>query len=612
MEMAVAHHQAGRLSAAETIYRQVLEAAPDQPEALHLLGVIANQVGQYQIAAGLIGRAIEVFPNDAAFHSNLGNALMNLGRIEEAQAAYERALVLKPDFADALNNLSNLYGVLGRKRERIECLRRAIAAQPLDPKCHCNLSDALAIIGEFDEAVRSARRCVELAPNLAAGWGNLANYLTGVGQPEEAVACYERSLQLEGNPNAAGARLYTMHYRTDVDAEQLLREHRRWDEVYCAYWKTLRRPHANLRDPAKRLRIGYLSSDLREHPVGRFMLPLLANHDKERFDIYCYSSSVDEDELNLRLRQHATVWRPLRGIPKEGVVNLIREDGIDILVDLALMTQPEQLQVFAAKPAPVQVTYLAYCSTSGLDAMDYRLTDRYMDPPGRPLPYAEKSVYLDTTYWCYEPRKNMPEVGPLPLAKNGYVSFGCLNNPAKLSKSILNAWCELLRAIPDAHLLLHAYAGMQQDHLREWFGEAGIAAERIEYVARQTADQYFAAYNRFDIALDPFPYGGGTTSCDALWMGVPVVSLAGRTAVGRGGLSILSNVGLAELVGHSLQEYVRKARDLASDAPRLAELRSSLRDRMRASPLMDAPSFARDVEAAYRRMWQERCAMWAG
>jgi predicted O-linked N-acetylglucosamine transferase (SPINDLY family) len=268
-----------------------------------------------------------------------------------------------------------------------------------------------------------------------------------------------------------------------------------------------------------------------------------------------------------------------------------------------------RLLVFARKPAPVQVTYLAYCGTTGLSAMDYRLTDPYFDPPGQNERfYSEQSVRLPETYWCYRPPIETPPVNALPALEEGYVCFGSLNNFCKVTPPTLAAWSRILQAVPGSRLLLHARAGSHRDRVRAFLAEQGISTARLEFVDFLPESEYFEIYQRIDVALDPFPYGGGTTTCDALWMGVPVVSLAGQTAVGRGGVSILSNIGLPELAAHDSEHYVRIAEALANNLPGLAGLRTMLHDRMRSSPLTDAPRFARNIEAAYREMWRRWCA----
>jgi predicted O-linked N-acetylglucosamine transferase (SPINDLY family) len=343
--------------------------------------------------------------------------------------------------------------------------------------------------------------------------------------------------------------------------------------------------------------------------VGRFLLPLLENHNHRDFEIIAYCNAPDQvaDEMTGRLRDLADVWRNISGVTDEAAVDRIRQDRIDILVDLTLHMANNRLPLFARKPAPIQVTYLAYAGSSGLSAMDYRLSDPYLDPPGEDESiYSEKTVRLPETYWCYSPPIDLPIASP-PVLENGFITFGSLNSFSKVNEPLLVLWARALNAVPKSRLILHAMEGAHRQRVLNHLQENGVENSRITFAGKMQTSEYFASYQSIDIALDTTPYGGGTTTCDALWMGVPVVSIVGRTAVGRGGLSILSNLGLRELVARTSDEYVQISAGLANNVPQLGELRATLRDRMKSSPLMDAPKFARDIEAAFRQMWQTWC-----
>ncbi|MGD1277004.1 MAG: hypothetical protein ABR964_07265, partial [Tepidisphaeraceae bacterium] len=403
--------------------------------------------------------------------------------------------------------------------------------------------------------------------------------------------------------------LYALHFHPDSDAQSLLGEHRQWSDRHARPLRGQIRPHDNDPSPQRRLRIGYVSPHFGFYPVGRFLLPLLRQHDPTQVETFCYADVAHADEMTGKLRDCAHVWRDIHGLGDAELADLVRQDRIDILLDLSLHTGGNRLLSFARKPAPVQTTYLAYCSTSGLDTMDYRLTDPYLDPPGSDQSvYAERSIRLPRTYWCYQPSITAIEVREPPALKTGCVVFGCFSSDyCKISAEAWSVWRRLLQAVPHSRLVVHACSGRHRDAARQYLADAGVAPHRLDFVGRVPFDQYLQRYREIDVALDPFPYGGGTTTCDAMWMGVPVVTLAGRTGVGRGGVSILSNVGVPELIANSVEQYVEIARSLAGDLPRLAQLRATLRGRMRQSALMDAAGFARDVEAAYRQMWQNWC-----
>jgi predicted O-linked N-acetylglucosamine transferase (SPINDLY family) len=402
--------------------------------------------------------------------------------------------------------------------------------------------------------------------------------------------------------------IYTQMFAPDSTAQTIYDAHRRWNMCHAAPLAKCIQSHLNDPDPDRPLRVGYASPDFRSHPVGRFLLPLLQAHDRQSVRIYCYAWVPVPDALTEQCHAQADVWRNVLGTSDEQFAALIRQDQIDILVDLTMHMADNRLLVFARKPAPVQVTYLAYCGTTGLSAMDYRLTDIYMDPPGQADEfYTERSVRLPESYWCYQSVPQAPSVNGLPVAKTGHITFGCLNNFCKVTLPALATWCEVMRAVPRSKLVLHAHPGRHRQRIADFFLQQQIAPDRVMFVKQLPMVDYFALYHQIDMALDPFPYCGGTTTCDALWMGVPVVSLAGQTAVGRGGLSILSIVGLPELAARDVGHYVRIAVDLANDPDRLQALRSSLRERVRTSPLMDAPRFARNIEIAYRDMWKRWC-----
>ena len=643
LEIALRHHQAGRLAAASLIYRQILAAEPDHTEALHLLGVIAQQEGRPEEAIAHIERAIGLKDNQASYHNNLGeayravrnipaaiacyqralqlgpdsaephnnlgNALQEQGRLAEAIACYQRALQLRPDYVEAHNNLGNVWERQGRPDEAVACYQRALQRKPDFAEALNNLGNALRHQGQIAESIDCYQRAVQLKPDYAMAHNNLGSSWKELGDLERALACYRRALECDPGLAAVHSNLvYSLHFCPGYNAQALYEAHRDWSRQHAEPLRRFVLPHDNSRLPQRRLRVGYVSPDFRAHAVGLFLLPLLEAHDHRQFEIFCYSGVVWPDDLTGRLRASADVWREIVGRSDEQAAELIRRDQIDVLVDLTMHLADNRLLLFARKPAPVQVTYLAYCGTTGLETMDYRLTDPYLDPPGGDEPfYAEQSIRLPESYWCYRPVEPAPAVSGLPALRSGQVTFGCLNNFCKASAATLAAWRCLLEALPESRLILHAHPGRHRDRVRDLLTGPGGGPDRVQFVPRLPTADYFRIYDEIDLALDPFPYGGGTTTCDALWMGVPVVSLAGETAVGRGGLSILSNVGLAELVARDCEQYVQIAAELAGDLPRLARLRATLRQRMQDSPLMDAPRFARHIEAAYRGMWQRWC-----
>jgi len=674
---AVREHQAGRISEADRLYRQILAAQPNHAGALQLLGVVAHQWGHLDIAIDLIGRALqlqpdspgahgnfanalkdkgeidraiaeylrtmELQPNCALTHNNLANALVAKGDREAAMELYRRALELKPDYAEALNNLGNNLRETGQLPAAVESYQRAIQLKPdfanaynglgliylkagqrdqaaavlrqatqINPNfvdAHHNLAIVLKDKGEIDLAIESYNRAVQINPNFAEAHHGLGSAWKDKGDLDRAIASYRRAVELSPqDPLTHSNLVYALHFHPRCSPAELFAEQQLWAQRHANPLKGPIIPNENDRDPDRRLRIGYLSPDFRVHPVGRFILPLLANHDHQRFEIFCYSALASPDEMTRLIQSRADVWREISALSHADLAEQIRSDRIDILVDLTMHMGYNRLPVFARKPAPIQVTYLAYAGTTGLDTIDYRMTDPHLDPPDSAREYyTEKSIHLPRSYWCYEaPIENL-DPSPPPSAQTGFVTFGSLNNFCKVNGDVLESWRQLLLAVPDSRLILHTCAGNHRERIHREFAEQGIRPERLEFVGLTSMPEYMNLYGRIDIALDPFPYGGGTTTCDALWMGVPVVTLSGDTAVGRGGVSILSNIGVPEWIAPTGEAYIQIAADLANDPGRLSQLRSTLRARMRQSPLMDAKTFAADFELAYRRMWQNWC-----
>ena len=573
--LALRHHQSGRLAEAEQGYRKILQMQPQHPDSLHLLGIIALQTGNPEPALTLIQRAVDLRPDGAVYRNNLGQVLERLGRVDDAARAYEAAIELGPGDAEPLNNLGRLREGQGHLAEAEAHYRKAIKLNPQYAEPHTNLGNVLKDRGELGEAIAAYRRAIALRPDMSSLHSNL---------------------------------LLTLHYHPDYSPADIAREHRQWAERHVVPLAFERRAHRNDPDPGRRLRVGYVSPDFREHPVARFILPLLENHDRRQLEVCAYHDVTRQDEVTKLIRKHVDRWRDVAVLTDGQLADQVRDDGIDILVDLAAHSGRNRLLVFARKPAPVQVTYLAYCSTTGVDAIDYRLTDRCLDPPGEDAShYFERSVWLPDCYWCYSAPALPPESLPSSERRPGPLTFGCLNNFAKVTNPTLELWMQLLQRVPEARLLLYARSEQHCERVRGFLNRAGVGESRAEFVGRQPFEDYLQTYREIDVALDPIPFGGGTTTCDALWMGVPVVTLAGRTAVSRGGSSLLANIGLGELISRSPEQYVNLAARLIGDADGLAALRRELRARLESSPAMDSRGFARGLEAVYRAMWHKWC-----
>jgi len=568
---ALQQHQRGRLAEAERGYREILQRDPSHSDALHFLGVVAFQTGNLEPALELVRRSVAMRPDWPIYQNNLGQVLERLGRNDEAASAYTTAIDLDPSYAEAFNNLGRILEKQDLASQAEAHYRKAIRLDPGYAEPHTNLGNVLKDRGELDAAIASYRRAIELSPGQSALHSNL---------------------------------LLTLHYHPDYSPADLAREHREWAGRHVAPLTAARRPHPNDPAPKRRLKIGYVSPDFREHAVSRFIVPVLAQHDRNEFEVFAYADVTRPDEVSDTIRTLVDHWEVTEALSDAQLAEAVRRDRIDILVDLAAHSGKNRLLAFARKPAPVQVTWLAYCSTTGVDAIDYRLTDRFLDPPGTDLScYTERSVYLPDSYWCYQaPGHEIPN-----NRRAGPPTFGCLNNFAKVTKPTLDLWMDLLQRVPEAQLLLYAPPGSHRERITAAMQAAGPAPERLRFVPRQSFEDYLQTYRDIDVALDPFPYGGGTTTCDALWMGVPVVSLAGATAVSRAGSSLLSNAGLEHLVARSPKDYLVIAASTLRDTESLARMRRELRSRIVESPIMAARDFTRNLETAFRAMWCSWC-----
>ncbi|MGA3066245.1 MAG: tetratricopeptide repeat protein [Tepidisphaeraceae bacterium] len=596
-------------SEAIAAYRQAIALRPAYAEAYYNLGIALAAEGSQADALEAYRAAVAIKPDYAVAWNNLGNALKELHRMVEALAAFERALEIWPESAEAHNNRGLALWELDRVDEAIVAYQRAITLKPDYPEALLNLGNACKLTGDAEGAIAHYRRAIALRPAYSDAYIDLGNALKDIGELDDAIAAYRRAMELApGDLIAHSNLIFALYYHSGHNERTIADELRRWNHQRAEPLRKFIRAHSNDRDPDRRLRIGYVSPDFKIHPVGRNLSPLFRHHDRARFDITAYSNVPHADVVTRQFKQQVSRWRDIVGLSDEQVAAEIREDGIDILVDLALHTADNRLLVFALKPAPVQASYLAYCGSTGLETVDYRISDPFLDPAGADEScYSEKTIRLPRTYWCYEPGADPSlEVAPSPALKNGFVTFGTQNNYCKISPATWSTWAAILKGQPKSKLFVSCPRGQHRDIARQFLARAGIDQDRLHF-SDIRGPEYFLCYHQIDIALDPFPFGGGTTTCDALWMGVPVVTLSGQTAVGRGGRSILSNLDLPELIAFTSDEYVNIALNLANDLDRLDGLRRNMRARLQASPLMDAAGFARDVETLYRQMWRTWC-----
>ncbi|NHZ99229.1 tetratricopeptide repeat protein [Massilia sp. CCM 8734] len=644
--MGIALKELGRLDDAVAAYQAALALAPDFAEALNNLGGALLDQQQVGPAIECFQHAVTVRPGYAEAYCNLGVAYKADYRLEEALVCFENAVYLKPEYADpyamlaltnadlqrhvqALHwcektlamwpdsaaahfNLGVAFANMDRTVEAIASFEQAIARKPEFADAWNNLGVAFKERGRFDEAVAAFEKAISLRDSFAEAYNNLGSALKDQGKPDASRQMYERAIAIA--PNYAAAHnnlLLSMQYAAGITEQQLFELHLRFAAQFEPSLAAERFVHAPGRDPAKRLKIGYVSPDFRRHAVAFFIEPILARHDKAQVEVFCYYSHVINDQFTARIQADADHWIPCRNMSDQQLAERIHADGIDILVDLAGHTSGNRLLAFARKPAPVQLTYIGYPSTTGLTSMDYRLTDAWAEPPGQSEHVNVETLWrLPEVFCCYAAHANSPAViDHPPCQDNGYLTFGCFNNYAKVSDPTIVLWAAILAQVPESRLMLEILGldnpGMR-DGVEQRFARLGIDPARLVLIANDRKNQ-FVLYNRIDIALDPFPCNGGTTSFDTLWMGVPFVTLAGSNFISRLGVTILHNGGLDELIGEDEAAYVAIAVDIARDPARLRRLRDGLRERTRASALMDMARFTHHLEDAYRGMWAKWC-----
>lgn len=606
LQLALAQHMAGKLDEAEAVYRDVLKREPRNAAAWHLTGVAAGDRGDLVKAIEYIGKAIALDGNNHSFHANLGRMLSFAERHAEAEASYRKALALAADRAYH-DNLGNALRNQEKHEEAEASYRRAIAADPGFASAYRNLGDLQQLQGNITDAFGSYRQALALEPANPDIHSNIGTLLQAEGNYAAAIDSFRQALaHVPGNVCAGDNELYSMSFHA-APQDYLRIAHARGDEwIRIAQQQPLDRQSSAAERTSQPLRVGLVSGDLRIHPVGTFLENILAELRNTSLELIAYATTPRTDALSERIRPYFSTWRTLERLDDADAARLIRSDRIDILIDLSGYTANNRTRLFAWKPAPVQVSWLGYWASTGLATIDYVLADHHSLPLAEAVYYVEEPWYLPATRLCFTPPRDADTLAPPPLLKNGYITFGCFNNPTKINDAVVALWARILQRAPASRLVLKgkqftdpAFA----QRMRARFVAHGIDGARIQLQLHSTPAEYFAAYNDIDIALDPFPFAGATTSVDGLWMGVPFITLRGDRMVGHQGESILHNVGLADWIAADADHYV----DLAlaySDAQRLEQLRAGLRDRLLQSPLCDATGFAGHLEAALHAMWQ--------
>ncbi|HEX8523787.1 MAG TPA: tetratricopeptide repeat protein [Tepidisphaeraceae bacterium] len=627
---------------AESDHRLAITRQHANAEAFQLLGAEFYQQGRFEEALKAFCDASEAAPGEAIYHDNIGCALVKLGRVKEAVEQHREAVRLNPSFAEAHANLGNALVQLGKCDEAVEALRAALQLKLecvsawvclgralLDLRDPTGAGEALAealrlepgnagalnnmartqeALGRCDLAIHAARGAIQSRPNFPEAYTTLGYLLQRSGRLDDALGCYARAVELRPQDSAVAASnfLYAMNFHEKFDGSAILAAHREWGAQYEPATRAAL-PHNNDRNPHRRIRVGYVSPDFREHPAGAHLLATLSSHDREQVEVFCYCDATRKDAVTARCEAFADGWRESSRWSHAELCEQVRADQIDLLVDCALHTAGNRLAALAHKPAPVQLSHFGYPGTTGLGAIDYRISDWHLNPPLVKALCSETTLRLANSFWCYEPLVDVPQAHDVACAQSGVVTFGCITSLAKIRPGCLRLTAEVMARVPRSRLVLQRPESVDASWVLKVLGERGIAAGRVMFVPPMPLEMYFKLYDEIDLVMDCFPYNGHNTSLDALYMGTPVLTLAGQTPVGRGGVSILTCIRLEELIAQTPEEYVEKAVALAGDVDRLRGYRRTLRERLRFSALMNPHVATRDLETLYRQAWRAWC-----
>ena len=623
---------------------QVNELDPLYAEGFNDLGVVFQQTGRLEESVEALKQALVINPNDAAAHNNLGNALNAQKRLDEAVVSFQKAIQIDPNCFDAYNNLGLILHDKGRNQESIASLSRAIALKPNDALAHANLGFVLKALGRFKEALNicriahqldptsaevcnnlgillkntgkfaesvvSLRKAISMRPNYSEAHNNLAGSLRSLGQDHEALDNFRRAIELNpGYTQAYSNRQYCMSHMEDISPAEQLASAKDYGKVIASQVGT-RYSSWPVKSAADKLVIGFVSGDFRGHPVGYALEGLLAGIDRSQFELVAFTSDVREDALTARIKPLFSKWIEIFAQDDQSAAQLIHSHGVDILIDLSGHTAGNRLPLFAYKAAPVQVSWLGYWSTTGVAEIDYKLGDNFLTPADQDEFFSEHIWRLPNSFLCFAPPATDLPVVPLPAIKTGQVTFGCFNQYSKVTDKVIAVWCDILSRVRGSRLVLKMAALSDQgvvDSARARFAVHGISGDQLVLEGGAPYEEYLARYQDIDIALDPFPYPGGATTIESLWMAVPVLTKrGGLLPLSRQGASIMHNTGLSDWIAEDDEDYIAKALAFAGDIEALSHLKAGLRQQVVASPLFDGERFAGDFEIAMQGMWKSK------
>ena len=597
----------GRRQDALASTQKVALLCPKEADAHSNLGAVFSDLGRYSEAEASHRQAIALKPDFAEAHSYLGNALRDLGRYSKAEASYRQAIALKPDDAETHSNLGAVLSDLGRYSEAETSYRQAIALKPDYAGAHNNLGNALRDLGRYSEAEASLRQAIALKPVLAGVHNNLGTVLSDLGRYSEAEASFRQAIALKPDYAEANSNLLSsLNYVDSLSPIKAMEEARRYGLAVSSKANP-KLTFGGTTSTKSKIRIGFVSGDLKNHPVGYFIEGLMKYLNKEQFELFAFPTKSLSDELTVRIKSYFNEWIPIYGKSDFEAANLVHQKDIQILIDLSGHTVGNRLPIFSYKPAPIQASWLGYFATTGLPEIDYILGDPYVTPQYEEHHFSEKVWRLPESYICFSPPIEQITVHGLPAIENQFITFGCFNNLSKMGDQVIKTWATILISLPSSKLLLKTKQLNDPTVVQEVykkFASHGITPDRLLLEGSSPRAKLLATYNRVDIALDPFPYPGGTTSIEALWMSVPVLTLKGNRFLSHVGETIAHNAGQVEWIAKDLDDYVKKAISFASDVENLSELRRCLRDKVLKSPLLNSERFASHFSKAALSMWE--------
>ena len=605
--LGVLQHEQGKFIEAEASYRKMIALKPDFAEVYNNLGNTLNEQGKFIEAEASFRKAIILKPEYFEVYYNMGIMLNVQHKFNEAEESYKKALAIKPDYVEAYNNLGNTLNEQGKFIEAEVSFRKAIALKPDHVVAYNNLGITLDEQGKFIEAEASFRKAIALKPDYTEAYSNLGKILHELGKLEEAIENYDKAIKSKVDYfKAYSNKNFCLNYSSSYSPLYIYKQHLKFEKQFGGFKAKSPLSVKIKKKSNERLRIGYVSGDFRVHSVAYFFKPLLQNHNSHVVETFCYYNNNFIDKITNDIMTTCDHWRSIFGITDSEIFKIIRKDKIDILVDLSGHTGKNNLLVFAQKPAPIQVTWLGYPNTTGLSSIDYRFTDIIADPIGEADDlHSEKLLRLPNGFLCFQGNEKVLSKSDPPQTHYDYITFGSFNNLSKITSEVIDVWSKILNLIPKSHLILKCRKlKHNKDYYYELFKNKGIDKDRIQlYEHLPSTSDHLELYNSVDIGLDPFPYNGATTTCEALWMGVPVITLLGDRHAGRVGASILTNVGLKDFIARDIDSYINLAVKMSANTKKLKEIRMTLRRKMQESLLCDARSFAGNVETSYKDMW---------